>query len=73
MALDQLRAECSRLAVENEQLRVELYWAEKSAESWQEDALRFQEELCVATGGEPGLTVDGALVVVPAASQDGAA
>lgn len=69
MAIDQLRAECSRLAVENEQLRDELYWSEKSAESWQEDAERFQEELCAKTGGEPGLTVNGALVVVAAVSQ----
>ena len=65
IALQQLRAECARLAAENDQLRDEVYWAEQAAESWREDAMRLLAEACEATGGTPGLTIDGALVVAP--------
>lgn len=54
--LDALRAE-------NESLRSELTLAEHCSESWRYDALRFQEELCQQTGGQPGLTKAGQLVV----------
>ena len=70
IAIQQLRDECARLArevdrldAENEQLRKEAYWADQAAESWRDDALRLQEDLCTLTGGKPGITVDGALVV----------
>ncbi|PWB28876.1 hypothetical protein DCO49_03990 [Stenotrophomonas sp. SPM] len=64
-ALSQLCAEVARLAVENEELRQQLWLAEDAACAWQEDAMNLQQVLCQATGGHPGLTVDGALVVVP--------
>jgi hypothetical protein len=54
------------LRVENESLRTELSLAEHCSDSWRYDALRFQDELCQQTGGQPGLTKAGALVVVPA-------
>lgn len=63
IALQQLREECARLATENDQLRKDLYWAEQSAESWRDDAMRLQEDLCAQTGGVPGITIDGSLVV----------
>ena len=65
IALDQLRAEAARLAVENEELRHQLVLAEDDAESWRRDAAEMHLQLCEATHGEPGITMDGALVVVP--------
>ncbi|MBK0011109.1 hypothetical protein [Stenotrophomonas sp. S41] len=65
LAFSQLCAEAARLAVENEELRQQLWLAEHAAQSWQEDAMTLQQDLCEATGGRPGLTVDGCLVVVP--------
>ena len=65
IALQQLRDECARLATENEHLRDQLYWAEQAAESWRDDALRMMEDTCERTGGQPGITIDGALVVIP--------
>ena len=65
IAIDQLRAEVSRLAEENEELRKQLAWAEQAAEAWRDDALNFQMELCEHSGGTPGITQTGALVVVP--------
>lgn len=70
IAHEQLCAEVVRLGAEIEQLREELYWAQRSAESWQEDALRFQEDLIKQNGGSPGLTMSGALVVVPMSKED---
>jgi len=64
IAIDQLCAEVARLAVENERLRVELAWAEDAADSWRDDALRIQEQLCEQTGARPGITIDGELVVM---------
>ena len=52
-------------AIALQQLRDEVYWAERAAESWREDAMRLLAEACEATGGTPGLTIDGALVVAP--------
>ncbi|WP_107380198.1 hypothetical protein [Stenotrophomonas maltophilia] len=64
-AFSQLCAEAARLAVENEELRQQLWLAEDAARAWQEDAMNLQQNLCEATGGRPGLTVDGSLVAVP--------
>lgn len=72
MAVSQLCAEIGRLAAENEVLstlvvenaeRANL--AESAAEWWREDALELQAQLCDATGGRPGLTIEGTLVVIP--------
>lgn len=65
-ALDQLRAEAARLAAENDELRTQLYWADESAESWRRDATEMHLQLCELQCAKPGITVDGALVVVPA-------
>lgn len=65
LAFIQLCAEAARLAVENERLREQLWRAEDAAQFWQEDALGLQQALCEATGGRPGLTLDGSLVVAP--------
>lgn len=64
-ALEQLRAEVGRLGAENDELRDRLYWAEQDAESWRRDATDMHLQLCKTTGGCPGITQDGALVVVP--------
>jgi hypothetical protein len=64
IALPQLRHECARLIAENERLRADLEVAERVAESWRDDALRMQNELCASSGGSPGITVDGTLLVV---------
>lgn len=66
LAFSQLCAEAARLAVENEDLREQLWRAEDAARSWQEDALDLQQALCESTGGRPGITRDGSLVVVQA-------
>lgn len=65
-ACEQLCAEVARLAEENERLRAELVWAEEAAESWRDDALRLMEEACADGSTSPGLTLEGALVAVPA-------
>lgn len=72
-ALDQLRAvaaaqaeQIDSLQAENASLRGQLDQAESWCDAWRDDALRFQQQLCEHTGGEPGMTADGALVVVPA-------
>lgn len=72
-ALAQLRAvaaaqaeQLDALREENASLRGQLDQAESWCDAWRDDALRFQQQLCDRTGGEPGMTVDGALVVVPA-------
>ncbi|WP_423177422.1 MULTISPECIES: hypothetical protein [unclassified Stenotrophomonas] len=66
LAFSQLCAEAARLAVENERLREQLWRAEDAAQFWQEDALDLQQALCDATGGRPGITRDGTLVLVQA-------
>ena len=77
-ALEQLRAEVSRLAAENERLvqhqavlRDDLALAqraqaqaEEDCDLWRQDALDFQLALCDRTGGQPGLDIDGHLRVV---------
>lgn len=62
--LDHLRALAAVQAERIEQLETELFYAQSCAESWQDDAMRMQEELAAQTGGCPGLTMGGQLVVV---------
>ncbi len=66
LALSQLCAEAAHLAVENERLQEQPWRAEDAAQFWQEDALDLQRTLCESTGGRPGITRDGTLVVVQA-------
>ena len=65
IAFEQLCAEAVRLAEENERLRTQLAWVEEAAESWRDDALRMMEEACAASNRRPGMTITGALVLVP--------
>lgn len=62
--LDHLRALAAVQAERIEQLERELSHAWECAESWQEDAMRMQEDMAAQTGGHPGLTMGGQLVVV---------
>lgn len=64
LALEQLRAEAARLAAENDELRTQLAWAEDDAESWRRDATEMHLQLCELQCAKPGITVDGALVVI---------
>ncbi len=64
IAIAQLCALAEQLHEENIQLRSDLAHAEHCAESWRDDALQAMEDLAEATGGRPGLTASGALVVV---------
>lgn len=73
IANQQLIEAAARLAEENDHLRTELRRAEDAAESWRDDALRLMEDACAATGSQPGITPRGALVLVPATAQGGAA
>lgn len=66
IANQQLIEAAARLAEENDHLRTELRWAEDAAESWRADALRMMEEACASGDRQPGITLDGALVTVPA-------
>lgn len=61
MALDDLRVLAQEQAGEIEDLRRRLRWAEESADSWRDDALRAIED----AGMQPGLTMNGTLVGVP--------
>lgn len=53
-----------RLRLDLDDARDEARRADECAESWRDDALRMQEQLCEMTGGQPGLTQQGELVVV---------
>jgi SMC interacting uncharacterized protein involved in chromosome segregation len=71
IAIQQLRDEVARLATENDQLREQCQRAETLAEelrdiaeSWRDDALEMQLELCEQSGGSPGITMGGDLVVI---------
>jgi len=67
-ALDQLRAVAAAQAEELEALRERCARAEEIAESWRDDALDMQLELCQLRNGHPGITQAGKLVVVQAAA-----
>ena len=73
IANEQLTAAAAALAEENDRLREELRWAQDAAESWREDALRMMEEACADGDKRPGITIDGALVLVPTDSAQVAA
>lgn len=65
IALDQLRAIASAQAQEIDQLRERLWRAEEDANFWNREATELHLEMCELTGGSPGMTITGALVVVP--------
>lgn len=73
IANQQLIEAAARLAEENDRLRTELRWAEDAAENWRCGALSLMQDACAATGCRPGITKGGALVLVPATGQGGAA
>lgn len=58
-----LDKECEAMRAEIEDLRQRLSWAEDNAERWRDDALEAINREAEATGGTPGLTMDGRLVV----------
>jgi len=64
IAIEQLRAEVSRLAEENEALRDECARAAEDADFWSREATDMHLQLCEEKGGTPGITQAGALVVV---------
>jgi len=64
LALEQLRVEAARLYVENEALREEAARANEAANWWREQAIDLQLAQCEETGGAPGITTEGQLVVV---------
>ena len=61
--LPHLRLLAAQQAEQIEELQRRLAWAEDCAERWRDDALALQEELATATGGVPGLTQAGQIVV----------
>lgn len=63
--LDHLRMLAAQQAEQIEELTRRLDWADDCAERWRDDALDLQRQIADDTGGAPGLTVDGRLVVVP--------
>ena len=65
-ALDQLRTEVARLGVENDELRDRLHSAETDRDFWWQEATDMNLAMCEATGGSPGITQAGQLVVVKA-------
>ncbi|HEY1034590.1 MAG TPA: hypothetical protein VGE09_06385 [Pseudoxanthomonas sp.] len=67
MALEQLRTEVVRLAEENEHLRVQLVDAERTADFWWNESIDMLQRACEESGGTPGITQAGQLVVVPGA------
>jgi len=65
-ALAQLRTEAARLAEENEQLHIQLVYAQENAEFWSREATGMHLQLCELRGGKPGITQAGQLVVAHA-------
>lgn len=63
--LDHLRLLAAQQAEQIEELQRRVAWAEDCAERWRDDALDLQSQLADDTGGAPGLTMSGRLVVVP--------
>jgi len=64
-ALEQIRAEVTRLATENDRLRERLGRAEDDGEFWRREATEAHLQLCDLEHTVPGLTVDGQVVRVP--------
>lgn len=67
LALDQLREEAARLAVENERLHQLLDSAERSAEFWRDEATSIAGQV-MDQDGRVGITRDGHLVADPGAA-----
>ena len=66
--LDTLRQVVEQQHAEIQTLRTDLYHAENAAESWRDDALRMMEAACADGRSAPGITQDGALVLVGGAA-----
>jgi len=66
--LDTLRQVVEQQHAEIQSLRVDLDHAENAAESWRDDALRMMEAACADGRKSPGITQDGALVLVDGAA-----
>lgn len=64
LAFAQLCEVSARLVAENDDLRDQLYIADDSAEFWRQQSMDMPLSLCAETGGAPGLTQSGQLVVV---------
>ena len=64
--LQHLRLLAAQQAEQIDELQRRLSWAEDCAERWRDDALDLQHQLADDTGGQPGLTRGGRLVVVAA-------
>lgn len=62
--LEHLRLLAAQQAEQIEELQRRLNWAEDCAERWRDDALALHQDLAHATGGAPGLTKAGELVVL---------
>ena len=65
--LQHLRLLARQHAEQIEELQRRAAWAEDCAERWRDDALDMQEQLADTTGGQPGLTQEGRLVVAEVA------
>lgn len=63
LELQTLRALCERQHEEIALLRAQLAAADQAAESWRDDALDLQIQLCELTHARPGITKEGRLVV----------
>lgn len=64
IAIDQLRGELARVALENDELRERVCAAEDSADFWSEQATELHLQLCAINATTPGITIDGALVQI---------
>lgn len=62
-ALDQIAQTARTQGEEIAELRARLEAAEDAAEFWREQAMELQQQLADATGGAPGLTSSGQLVI----------
>lgn len=62
--LDTLRQVVEQQHAELTELRERLYDAETTAEFWHADAMRMMEAACADGRHAPGITQDGALVLV---------
>jgi len=68
LALDQLRTECARLAIENDTLRTRAERAEAEADAAREDAHDAYMQL-IDTGAQIGITLDGHIGIIHEAAQ----